>query len=494
MKDPFARFLIGLITLTTLSSFLASSQAVAVEEIIATGPTISVGNEHACAITVQGTITCWGDNRYRQAYTDGVNHNDAKYTQISSGSWHNCAVTTTQEVRCWGDYRVKQTSVPAGLGKVTQVVSGGGRSCAVRLDGKVMCWGENGANQNSGVPASGVDVAAGDNGTCVLTTLGSISCTRNVALLAIPTPNNFVKAKELYAGGSDSFCSKLDSGSLTCWGNNFGAQSEVPADLGSVSDVSIGQSSTCAITVQKQLRCWGEGMGAPTNLVNVTQIAIGVTVHCAVHNSGLVNCWGSTKATTPSGVGTSIKLLSQEGMLQKLSLTSEPIMTGEGRVGATLKANPGNWLPIPNHAFKWYRIQRNIEVEVGDQESYTVQPGDLGSVLRLRVSSSLTGFLSMSVDAGATAVSPGLLSLSSTPRISGSPRQNMTLSAVLGKWDTGSVLSVQWFRNGIAITKATKLTYRLTAKDKGKKITVTVTAQKLGFTTMKKTSKALIIK
>ena len=51
-------------------------------------------------------------------------------------------------------------------------------------------------------------------------------------------------------------------------------------------------------------------------------------------------------------------------------------------------------------------------------------------------------------------------------------------------------LGYQWLRNGVAISGATGSTYKLTATDKGKRITVRVTGTKTGYTTLVKTSAA----
>ena len=51
--------------------------------------------------------------------------------------------------------------------------------------------------------------------------------------------------------------------------------------------------------------------------------------------------------------------------------------------------------------------------------------------------------------------------------------------------------SYQWYRDGAAIANATKPSYKLVAADKGKKITVKVTARKPGYLdALSKASKA----
>ena len=75
-----------------------------------------------------------------------------------------------------------------------------------------------------------------------------------------------------------------------------------------------------------------------------------------------------------------------------------------------------------------------------------------------------------------------------TPKISGTAQVGKKLTAKRGTWTSGTSFAYQWLRDGKKISKATKSTYTLVAKDKGKKITVTVTGKKSGYTTVAKTS------
>ncbi|MFT3889136.1 MAG: hypothetical protein QM713_13360 [Arachnia sp.] len=78
----------------------------------------------------------------------------------------------------------------------------------------------------------------------------------------------------------------------------------------------------------------------------------------------------------------------------------------------------------------------------------------------------------------------------STPTISGTAKVGKKLTAKAGTWTSGAKLSYQWKRDGKSIKGATSSTYTLTASDLKKKITVTVTGSKSGYTTVAKTSKA----
>ena len=74
--------------------------------------------------------------------------------------------------------------------------------------------------------------------------------------------------------------------------------------------------------------------------------------------------------------------------------------------------------------------------------------------------------------------------LTATPvtKISGTAKAGRTLKAKAGTWKPSGVkLSYRWKRNGTSIAGATKSSYRVTAADRGKTLTVTVTGSKSGY-------------
>ncbi|MBN9611958.1 MAG: hypothetical protein J0H64_00555, partial [Actinobacteria bacterium] len=78
----------------------------------------------------------------------------------------------------------------------------------------------------------------------------------------------------------------------------------------------------------------------------------------------------------------------------------------------------------------------------------------------------------------------------STPRITGTTKAGKRLTAKAGAWKpSGATLKYQWKRNGKVIGGATKSSYKLKKADRKKRITVTVTASRLGYVTVSKTSK-----
>ena len=125
---------------------------------------ISSGNRHTCALLDDGSVSCWG---LGQALGDGTttNRNTPGQTSslgtgrtavsISSGSEHTCAILDEGSVSCWGDNSWKQLgdgsstdrSTPTqtsslGTGRTAVAISSESyHTCAILDDGSVSCWG-----------------------------------------------------------------------------------------------------------------------------------------------------------------------------------------------------------------------------------------------------------------------------------------------------------------------------------------------------------------
>ena len=73
----------------------------------------------------------------------------------------------------------------------------------------------------------------------------------------------------------------------------------------------------------------------------------------------------------------------------------------------------------------------------------------------------------------------------SVPTITGKALLNKYLTAHVGTWESDTVFTYQWLRNGKPIKNATSVKYKLSKKDIGKRLTVEVTATKALHETLK---------
>ena len=92
-----------------------------------------------------------------------------------------------------------------------------------------------------------------------------------------------------------------------------------------------------------------------------------------------------------------------------------------------------------------------------------------------------------------TAVTPPrTFTLAPVPTIAGTARVGSTATARPGTWTAAPALAYQWTRNGVAIAGATAATYKFAAADAGLPVRVRVTATKAGYSTLAKTSAAIV--
>lgn len=133
---------------------------------------------HACAVLVDGTLRCWGENltgelgdgteEYRATPTPVSSLTNVNYpklvpltagaVRLASGPLHTCALHADGTVTCWGDNEYGQlgngtlgiAADPAlviDLPPAVQITAGSSHTCIRANDGTPLCWGSNEAGQ-----------------------------------------------------------------------------------------------------------------------------------------------------------------------------------------------------------------------------------------------------------------------------------------------------------------------------------------------------------
>ena len=312
---------------------------------------ISLGTNHACALTVSGGVKCWGDNNWGQL-GDGTRQTsnipvdvidlDSGVIAISAGSGQSCALMTSGEVKCWGynrsgnlgdgttEERLTPVNVVSLAGKVVAISAGRYHTCALEASGEVKCWGENQLGQlGDGIPrirmtpadvmglSSEVSmISVGTADACALTSAGNLTCWgihfwsgdgTSEFSLPVSLANIDADVRALTVGSDPLICILTSSGGVKC-GNVDGPLVDVPGLESGVKAISAGAYHHCALTDMGGVKCWGRtdygGLGDGTTDPSaipvdvsgmgsgVAELALGFSHTCARMISGGVKCWG----------------------------------------------------------------------------------------------------------------------------------------------------------------------------------------------------------
>ncbi|WP_437951063.1 hypothetical protein WME98_09770 [Sorangium sp. So ce296] len=262
---------------------------------------LSAGMNHACAVLKTGALKCWGDNYYGQlGLGDTESRGDsagemgdalpASFGQgisaVTAGYMHTCALYqpfswSQPGLKCWGRngsgqlgqlqigdrgdepremFQMHFTDLGAGR-RAKSADSGSYHTCAVLDNDELRCWGYN----MHGQLGLGDSQNRGD------------SALEMVFLSTIPLGTG--RTAKAVAAGESHTCVLLDNNQVKCWGLNAGGSlglgdlnprghttATKPASLpvvqlGGANDeakaIAAGGQHTCAILPDDTVKCWG---------------------------------------------------------------------------------------------------------------------------------------------------------------------------------------------------------------------------------------------
>ena len=269
---------------------------------------ISAGSLHACAVLINGTVKCWGDNpvgalgdnsMISRNNPDFVDNITGGVVAIAGGSYHTCALFSSGDVKCWGwngtgqlgDNSTDNRLTPVSVGNlgagVAAISTGFGHSCALLLTGAVKCWGFNGEGQ-----------------------LGYGAFDGSLVPVDLPTLSFGVSAITL---GAHHACALLLTGAVKCWGLNFDGQlgdntrdnRSAPVDVIGLSS-GVGRTTTTTTTPVQ-----AASVGVPQTvsytagnrqvLVSWTSVD-GALSYVVTNTNGVVQCTSTALSCTVSGL------------------------------------------------------------------------------------------------------------------------------------------------------------------------------------------------
>jgi alpha-tubulin suppressor-like RCC1 family protein len=307
---------------------------------------IAVGWMQACGLHGDGSVWCWGDDRYLGANVQRSSDEPLRVLDVDraaavSGRWTSvCALWGGGQVSCWGDDSSasansngeRRVPVELELKNITEIAVGSRHACALDQQSVVRCWGANGDGQlgvgtrtahepPSVVALQNVEhVGAGDRVSCALTLDGKTLCWGAIHVdvtngdrktVPTPTPIGGLERGKSLAFGDTTACVLAETGNVWCWGYvpGLGHIADTPTRVEGVSgasQVAIGTSHGCAIVTGGRVQCFGSnelgGLGSPDrrargplfvdSVVDAVSIAAGDFGTCAVSRDGTLTCWG----------------------------------------------------------------------------------------------------------------------------------------------------------------------------------------------------------
>jgi hypothetical protein len=254
---------------------------------------IATGHQHSCAIKLDNTVACWGNNTYNQApATRAGNHK-----MLAAGQYHTCAIMSDNSIQCWG--RNDNLQAPATrAGNYTAIYAGYFNTCARKSDNNIECWGNNWDGINTPPNIASTSFSAGGYGSACLirstttTASGVTTCWGRNDQNQISVKTD--EYKSVATGHQHSCAIKLDN-TVACWGLN--TNNQAPATrAGNYKMLAAGQYHTCAIMSDNSIQCWGknDNLQAPaTRAGNYTAIYAGYFNTCARKSDNTIECWGN---------------------------------------------------------------------------------------------------------------------------------------------------------------------------------------------------------
>ncbi|MCC6707925.1 MAG: RCC1 repeat-containing protein [Gammaproteobacteria bacterium] len=218
---------------------LRLSPALVADSNAGTTSAIAAGGLHSCALLASPALLdskaiCWGAGTNGQLGNGGLsNHSTANSTAVgllnavavAAGGTHSCALLVDGTGRCWGNnsagamgngntlQQVTPTFV-GGLSNAVSVAAGGSHSCSVIADGTARCWGDNSAGQLG--DGTLTQRLAPITPTIPVQVRSAVRGGDTIVTLTFPPLGSVVQV----ANGGTHSCAAIANGAVRCWGAN----------------------------------------------------------------------------------------------------------------------------------------------------------------------------------------------------------------------------------------------------------------------------------
>ena len=173
-----------------------------------------------------------------------------QFIAVAAGGDHTCAIRVDGTLLCWGNNWRNQLEVPTG--EFTQIAAGEDHTCAIDIEGRVACWGSNTYGRADAPTGNFLAVSAADDHSCALRASGTIECWGWNVLDRMDPPLGAFTALDT---GSLTSCGLRSDGTVACWGANWWGLDEPPS--GRITQISVSDTHACGIRDGGEIDCWG---------------------------------------------------------------------------------------------------------------------------------------------------------------------------------------------------------------------------------------------
>lgn len=266
------------------------------EPIPVKNPTkMNAGWKGTCALHDIDKLNCWG--LYKLSYVHygefNIPKNLGPVKDFSYNGTHACAITTNKRVRCWGGANSGDITPPNNLVNPQKIAVAVGHSCVID-EGKIKCWGNKKSFATQMKITNPTELKTTNELTCAKGDEG-IKCWGNHELIIKnKIPFNDIKKVKNWDISYYSLCVDDHKG-LRCWISDEGdwETMNLPKNIKNIKELSINKHYGCLID-DDGLKCWGEKYyhgDFPKNLNKPHTVSVGVEHACVVDNDEVI-CWG----------------------------------------------------------------------------------------------------------------------------------------------------------------------------------------------------------
>ncbi|HWT33949.1 MAG TPA: hypothetical protein VN107_09300 [Microbacterium sp.] len=165
----------------------------------------------------------------------------------------------------------------------------------------------------------------------------------------------------------------------------------------------------------------------------------------------------------------------------------QPVIVGTPKVDSPLSVSAGTWDAAATLTYAW----TIAGTTVGTDPSFTPTAAQQGAALSVTVTGSADGYNTASRVSAAVTIGTATFTTKPVPTIVGAIRVGSRLTAKPGTWSPAASFSYSWKVSGVPVSTAS--TFTPAATQRGRSLTLTVSAKRAGYVTVTQTTKPITI-